>query len=135
MNTCSLSGNLTRDPEIFAPNNSEWTVINYSIANNDDSRKNEQGEWENVAHFFDCTYWTKKPQLWLQKLRKGVLVVGEYQAMQERWEKDGQTRSRVKFSIRRGTFPIVMEKRESSGDYEQATPAPASDFEDDKIPF
>ena len=133
MNTCSLSGNLTKDPEIFAPDNSEWTVINYSIANNDDSRKNANGEYENVAHFFDCTYWTKKPQLWLQKLRKGVLVVGEYQAKQERWEKDGQTRSRVKFSTKRGTYPIVMEKRESSED--SAPAAPASDFEDDPIPF
>ena len=135
MNTCSLSGNLTRDPEIFAPNNSEWTVLNYSVANNDDSRKNAEGEWENVAHFFDCVFWTKKPQEWLQKLHKGVLVVGEYQATQERWEKDGQTRSRVKFSIRRGTFPIVMEKRESSGDHGQtAEAAPASDFTDE-IPF
>lgn len=131
MNTCVLSGNLTRDPEIFAPNNSEWSIIKYSIANNDDSRKNADGEYENVAHFFDCEYWTKKPQLWLQKLQKGVLVVGEYQAKQERWEKDGQKRSRVKFSIKRGTFPIVNEKREHSADQ---PPAPASDFEDD-VPF
>ncbi len=134
MNTCSLSGRLTREPEIFAPNNSEFTVIKYSIANNDDSRKSENGEWEDVTHFFDCEYWTKKPQQWLQKLIKGALVVGQYQARQERWEKDGVTRSRVKFSIARGTFPIVMEKRESSGEHGQATPAPASDFTDE-VPF
>ena len=131
MNTCTLSGNLTREPEVFAPNSSEWSIIKYSIANNDDSRKNANGEYENVAHFFDCEYWTKKPQLWLQKLCKGVLVVGEYQAKQERWEKDGLKRSRVKFSIKRGTFPLVMEKRDES---REQPPAPASDFEDD-VPF
>ncbi len=131
MNTCTLSGNLTREPEVFAPNDSEWSIIKYSIANNDDSRKNANGEYENIAHFFDCEYWTKKPQLWLQKLQKGVLVVGEYQAKQERWEKDGQKRSRVKFSIKRGTFPIVNERREHS---EDQAPAPASVFEDE-VPF
>ena len=131
MNTCTLSGNLTREPEVIAPANSEWSIIKYSVANNDDSRKNANGEYENVAHFFDCEYWTKKPQLWLQKLRKGVLVVGEYQAKQERWEKDGQKRSHVKFSIKRGTFPLVMEKRDES---REQPPAPASDFKDD-VPF
>jgi len=132
MNTCILSGNLTREPELREPEDSEWAVLNYSIGNNDDSRKNANGEYENVAHFFDCEYWTKKPQLWLQKLRKGVLVVGEYQAKQERWDNaEGQKRSRVKFSIKRGTFPLVMEKRDES---REQPPAPASDFKDD-VPF
>ena len=71
-----MSGNLTREPEVRAIPNSDYSVIAFGIANNDESRKQQDGSYENIASFFDCEYFTKKPpQHWLAQLRKGIGVV------------------------------------------------------------
>ncbi len=111
MNKTYLSGNLTREPE--AVNTSgETTGIKFSIANNDERKKNANGEWEDVTSFFDLIYWTKNPTLWLQKLQKGVGVVCECRAKQERWEQDGVNRSKVTFTVEK--FPIIQAGREEN---------------------
>ena len=99
MNTAVISGNITREPEIFAPNNSDYTLIKFSIANNDERKKNGD-QWESVASYFDMQYWTKKPQYWLIQITKGRYCVCHCQAKQDRWNDDnGNTRSRVVFKV------------------------------------
>jgi len=79
----------------------EYSVLDFSIANDDESKK------------------------------KGALVAVECDVKQDRWEHEGQTRSKIKFVVRRGCFPIVMSK--TGGEHAPSPEGPAS-FPDD-IPF
>ena len=122
MREAYLSGRLGKDPELFSPNNSEYSVLKFSIANDDESRKDQNGQYENVTSWFDIEYWTKKPQDWLQRLHKGDMVIISCEAKQDTWEKDGQQRSRIKFSVRRGTFPYIVPKQGSDAGQQQDSP-------------
>lgn len=138
MNQITLSGNLTREPEVRTIPNSEYSVIAFGIANNDESKKQQDGSYENVASFFECEYFTKKPQHWLAQLRKGIGVVVEGSLKQERWEKDGQKQSRIKIKL--SNWPLILagkdeQQQVAPAQQEQSTPVPPEQFEDDQIPF
>jgi single-stranded DNA-binding protein len=112
-------------------------VITFSIANDDESRRSVAGEYEKVTSWFDITYWTKKPQHWLQQLFKGVMVVVECDVSQDTWTdaNTGNSRSKIKFTVKRGSYPIVVPKttQQSTGNGEQARSY--NDAPDDDIPF
>jgi single stranded DNA-binding protein len=93
-----LQGNLTREPEMVIVG--EWRVIKFSIACNE-GVKQADGTFKDRPHFFDCEYWTKKPDYWLQQLKKGAGVTVEAEPVQQRWSsEDGQTQhSRVMFKL------------------------------------
>ena len=137
MNRITISGNLTREPESQAVN--EWSIIKFAIANNDERRKNDKGEYEGITSFFDCEYWTKNPAYWLNQLRKGTPVVIEGRLKQEKWEKDGQTRYAVRIVVQ--GVPIgAASKADKVQVVEPATQKPADiggpeQFDDDQIPF
>ena len=147
MNYTILSGNLVRDPEIVDTGQSEYGLIKFSIANNDERRKNrDTGEYEDVVSYFDLQYWTKNVSLWSQRLWKGCGVVCECRAKQDRWQQeDGTNRSRVIFTVRK--FPIMQASKEqpsvpsSSQDAPEQKPtytppsAPAGGGYEDDIPF
>ena len=140
MNNVTMSGNLTREPEVRTIPNSDYSVIAFGIANNDESRKQQDGSYENIASFFDCEYFTKKPQHWLAQLRKGIGVVVYGSLKQERWEKDGQKQSRIKIKL--STYPLVLsgkdeqqQARPAQSGQQQATTVPPEQYEDDQIPF
>jgi single-strand DNA-binding protein len=133
MRTAYITGRLGKDPETFAPQGSEYSVLKFSVANNDESKKAQDGSWDNVVNWFDCEYWTKKPQPWLQKLAKGVEVCLECTIKQDTWEKDGQKRSKIKFVVNR--FPVVVGARTEPA--KQESPVGPEQFDDDSedIPF
>ena len=116
MNSVKIDGNITKDPETFSPQNSEFTLIKFSIANNDESRKNHAGEFEKIASFFDVEYWTKNPQHWLQKILKGSPVTVQGRLKQETWTDSttNSTRSKVKIVAECGRsegFAVVVHER------------------------
>lgn len=141
MNKTFISGNLTKEPETVAPQGSEYTLIKFGIANNDERRKGPSGEWEDVTSFFDLQYWTKNPRVWLQRLKKGVGVMCEGRAKQERWQdNDGGNRSKIIFTVDK--FPLILASKESpsvpsapSG--ATITPPPVADKvrDEEDIPF
>jgi single-stranded DNA-binding protein len=94
-----LEGNLTREPETVAVG--EWSVIRFSIACNEGIKNKDGNGFTDRVHFFDCEYWTKKPQYWLTHMAKGKGVMVQAQPMQNRWSsEDGQTQhSRVVFKL------------------------------------
>ena len=126
MNHSTISGNIVRDPELFSPEGSEWSLVKFSIANNDERKKDSEGKWESIVSFFDMQYWTKKPQYWLKQLVKGRYVCCSCKAKQDRWDQDGSTRSRVIFNLT--GFPEGLPKLEKQ---EGSTP----DTTEDDIPF
>ena len=92
-NRVVLVGNLTRDVEIRYIS-SGTAVTDISLAVNDRVKKNN--EWVDETSFFDVTLWGRTAEVASEYLSKGSSVLIEGRLKQERWEQDGQKRSKVK---------------------------------------
>ena len=60
INQVSITGNLTRDPELRATQGGT-PVLSFGIAVND-RRKNAAGQWEDVPNFFECVTFGNRPE-------------------------------------------------------------------------
>ena len=92
INHVVLVGRLTRNAELKYTN-SGAAVSKFSIAINQRRKKDDQ--WVDESHFFDITLWGKTAESLNQYLVKGKQVGIEGQLRQNRWEQDGQPRSKV----------------------------------------
>jgi single-strand DNA-binding protein len=92
INHVVLVGRLTRDAELKYTANGQ-AVCKFSIAVNR-SRKNGD-QWVDEASFFDVTLWGRQGEAVNQYLVKGKQVGIDGELRQDRWEQDGQKRSRV----------------------------------------
>jgi single-strand DNA-binding protein len=87
-----LIGRLTRDAEFKYITNGQ-AICKFSVAVN---RKKKQGDqWVDEANFFDVTLWGRQAESLNQYLQKGKQVAVEGELRQDRWEQDGQNRSKV----------------------------------------
>lgn len=92
-NRVVLVGNLTRDVELrYIPSGTAVTDI--SLAVNERIKRNDQ--WVDEANFFDVTLWGRTAEVAAEYLSKGSSVLIEGRLKQEKWEQDGQKRSKVK---------------------------------------
>ena len=92
-NRVIIVGNLTRDVELrYIPSGTAVTDI--SLAVNERIKRNDQ--WVDEANFFDVTMWGLTAEVAAEYLSKGSNVLVEGRLRQERWEQDGQKRSKVK---------------------------------------
>jgi single-strand DNA-binding protein len=137
INHVVLVGNLTRNAELKYTN-SGMAISVFSLAVNQRRKKDDQ--WVDEAHFFDIEYFGKAAEAVNQYLVKGKQVGVEGSLRQDRWEKDGQARSKVKITASnvmllggrtQGAAPGAAP--EPAGGAEPGGP-PADTFEDD-IPF
>ncbi len=88
-----LVGNLTRDAQLkYTP--SGFPICTFGIAIN--TRKKSGDQWVDEANFFDIELFGKSAESLNQYLTKGKMVGVEGELRQDRWEQDGQTRSKVK---------------------------------------
>jgi len=101
MNNVNIIGNLTRDIEMKYTTAGK-AVANISIAVNRSYTKNEEKVTE--VSYFDVQVWGATAEKCQQFLHKGSKVAVTGELKQERWEKDGQTRSRVKIIARNVEF-------------------------------
>ena len=85
-------GRLTRDAELKYTAGGT-AVSKLGIAVNKRVKKGD--EWTEQASFFDVTLWGKMAEGLNQYLVKGKQIAIEGELEQERWEKDGQTHSKV----------------------------------------
>lgn len=92
INSVTIIGRLTRDAEMKYTN-SGAAVAKFSIAVNDRRKKGE--EWVDEASFIDITLWGKSAEAVTQYLTKGKQIAVQGKLKQDRWEQDGQPRSRV----------------------------------------
>ena len=93
MNNCCIIGNLTKDPETTTAN--DTTITKFSVAVND---------YKDEASFLDFVAFGKSAEFIKQYFNKGKSIAVEARAKQERWEKDGQQRSKVVFYVNRASF-------------------------------
>lgn len=138
INRVILVGRLTRDAELRYTGGG-MAVCKFSLAIN--RRKRNGDRWEDEAHFFDVVLFGKQGEAISQYLVKGKQVGIDGELRQNRWEQDGQPRSKVEIAA----FNVQLlgggrgSPSRDSGDgaysnYEEPSQEPASEFEDD-IPF
>lgn len=93
INNVTLTGNLTRDPEIRYTANGK-AVLRFSIACND-RVKNQQGEWVDKPNYIDMTMYGTRADSLRNILTKGMKVAVQGKLHWSSWEKDGQKRSKI----------------------------------------
>ncbi len=154
INHVVLVGRLTRDAELrYTNSGSAMAAISLAI----NTRRRRDDQWVDEAHFFDAVVWGKTAESLSPYLTKGKQIGLEGELRQNRWEQDGQRRSKVEIFTRniqllgsRGGDgmgagpspsgpPADRMEPESGPAGAESGPAgaesgPAGDFEDD-IPF
>jgi single-strand DNA-binding protein len=71
----------------------ELAICTFSIAVNRSVKR--QGEWEDAASFFDVTVFGRRAETVSKYLLKGKQVAVDGELRQDRWDKDGERRSKV----------------------------------------
>jgi single-strand DNA-binding protein len=92
LNHVVLIGRLTRDAELKYTANGQ-AVCKFSIAVN--RRRKNGDQWEDEANFFDIVVWGRQGESLNQYLIKGKMVGVDGELRQDRWQQDGQNRSKV----------------------------------------
>ncbi len=102
MNTVSIIGRLTKDPEMKTLNGGT-TVCRLSLAYNRKYRTN--GESKEEVSFFDCVAWGKTGETIAQYCRKGQRIGISGRLSQRSWESsEGRKQSVVEIVVEDFTF-------------------------------
>lgn len=94
INQVSITGNLTREPEIRSMQ-SGTAVLSFGIAVNDRRKNQQTGQWEEVPNFFECMTFGNRATALGDILTKGMKVAISGKLHYSSWEKDGQKHSKV----------------------------------------
>lgn len=92
VNHVILIGRLTRDAELKYTAGGQ-AVCKFALAVN--RRKKTGDQWVEEANFFDVVLWGRSGEAINQYLLKGKQIAVEGELRQDRWEQDGQNRSKV----------------------------------------
>jgi len=92
LNHVVLIGRLTREAELKYTAGGQ-AVCKFSIAVN--RRKKNGDQWEDEANFFDIVVWGRQGESLHPYLVKGKMVGVDGELRQDRWQQDGQNRSKV----------------------------------------
>lgn len=151
LNQVFLVGRVVRDAELKYTN-SGTAQSRFSIAVNRSVKKGDQ--WAEEVSYFDINLWGKQAEGLNKFLVKGKQIAVQGELRQNRWEKDGQTQSRVEIQVlniqllggagqnsggepRGSSYPSSRQAPANGGQKESAQSAdfdPHTAFEDD-IPF
>jgi single-strand DNA-binding protein len=138
INQVILIGRLTRDVELKYTN-SGFAIANLSLAVN--RRVKRDDTWQDEGNFFNCVLIGKRAEALAQYLVKGKQLGIQGELRQNRWEQDGQPRSRVEIFINdiqllggRSSEQSARNTGEQQGQYSSPEIPTADDFDDD-IPF
>ena len=109
INIVTISGNLTRDPELRQAGNT--SVLSFGVAVNDRRRNPQSGQWENVPNFVDCIVFGSHADALAGLLHKGSKVAIDGKLRYSSWEgKDGKKRSKLEVVVNE----IALMQRETS---------------------
>jgi len=98
INRVTISGNLTRDPELRATQ-SGTSIMTFGVAVNDRRRNPQTLEWEDYPNFIDCVVFGPRTESLSRILRKGLKVVIDGKLRYSSWEKDGVRRSKIEVIV------------------------------------
>lgn len=92
-NSVVLVGRLGRDAELKYVG--ETALVQFSIAVNTSRKNNSTGKYEDEANWIDVKVWGRGAEAVHKYLEKGKQVCVSGSLRQERWETDGQQRSKI----------------------------------------
>jgi single-strand DNA-binding protein len=92
VNNVTLIGRLTRDAELRYTANGK-PVSKFSLAVNEKRKNGDQ--WKDEADFFEIVFWGQLGESLNSYLVKGKQIAVTGRLTQERWQQDGQNRSKV----------------------------------------
>lgn len=119
-NRVILLGNLVRDIELRYTN-SRVAICENAVAVNE-KRKNAAGEWVDETSFIDVTFFGRTAEVVSEYLSKGSPIFIEGRMKQDRWEKDGQKRSKLYVIVDR--MQLIGAKGEGKGPSQKPQGAP-----------
>ncbi len=91
----TITGNLTRDPEIRYTRDGQASVL-LGVAVNRRWQNRETHEWEESASFFDVVCWRELAEHTAMSLVKGMRVMVSGRLEQRSWETElGERRSKI----------------------------------------
>ena len=123
-NSITISGNITRDPEMrYTP--SGVSKVSFGVAVNRSWRNQQTQEWEEQTSFFNVVCWREMAENVTESLGKGSRVVVTGRLEQRSWEtENGEKRSVVEIvadevgpSLRWATAQITRNERRGGGDF------------------
>ena len=109
INSVVISGNLVADCEKAKAG--ETPLITFTIASNEYRRNNQTQEADSYANFIECTMFGKRVQSLAKYMVKGTKLVVLGHLRQQRWEKDGEKRSKLGVIVEE--VEIFLPKKES----------------------
>jgi single-strand DNA-binding protein len=121
-NHITLTGNVTRDPELrFTPNGA--AVAKFGLAVNRRWQNKSTQEWEEEVSFFDIVAWTDLGEHVAESVSKGDRVVVDGRIDQRSWETDaGEKRyayevvaDEIAFGLRFATGSVQRVEKGSNG--------------------
>lgn len=136
INNVSLTGRLTRDPELRVTAGGTQ-LLSFTLAFNTSVRNRQSGEWDERSNFIDCTMFGKRAEALSHYLTKGQKVAVTGELRYSTWEKDGQRHSKLDVIV---DDIVFMSQRQGANQPAQASAPqapmpPAVDPFDDDIPF
>lgn len=93
-NVVVLTGNLTRDVDLYKPDDGGTAVANMRIAVN--GRRKVQGEWVDKPNYFTVVDFGVSAENHARYLKKGRLIHVDGRLDWDEYEKNGETRHEVK---------------------------------------
>jgi single-strand DNA-binding protein len=143
-NAVTITGNLTRDPELrFTP--AGQATAAFGVAVNRRWQNRQTQAWEEATSFFDVVTWGSMAENIAQSLTKGDRVVVAGRLDQRSWEnQEGEKRSKVEInatevapSLRWATAKLAKNERRSPAEVSANTPAASGnhDFAEGDEPF
>lgn len=119
-NTVTVTGNVTRDPELRYTQGGQ-SLASFGLAWN--NRYQRDGEWVEDVSFFDITCWGQLGENVAESITKGTRVVVNGRLDQRSWEtQDGDKRSKVEItadevspSLRWATAQVTRNERSDGG--------------------
>ena len=140
LNSISIMGRLTRDPELRQTQSGK-SVANFTIACSRDFGEKDNNE----ADFIDIVAWQKTGEFADTYFRKGQLVAVQGRIQSRKWtDKDGNKRTTVEIVANRLYFaeskkasPDAVLQSNSEGEPydDDGSFSGYPDFEDDELPF
>lgn len=131
INTLMIDGRIGKDAELRQAGN--YRIAKFSICHN--NSKKVDGQWQDDPMWIDCEYFMHDSDD-ITKFCKGAIVEINGSLKEDKWEKDGQKRSKFKVSVSDIVFvdrENIVDKTDSRNDAVPYPPTnkPSNKFVDD----
>ena len=135
INTVTVGGNLTREPELRMAGATQ--VLQFGIAVNDSKKNADTGQWEDVPNYFNVTVFGSYADALSRYLQKGMKVVVKGRLRYHSWkDKDGANRSTIDIIAEDVMTMTVSQKEYGNSEYAAPTnTAQSAEILAEDIPF